>query len=293
MFQRWLLFKTVALFAVVVIFAHPACANTSERLEKSGEFVVGFRETSIPISFLDEKGEAAGYMVDVCKRVFESVKQQLKRPALKLRFVPVKSAERISMVKEGRIDLECASTTNTVERQKEVAFSFTTFVAGVRFLVRARDGKIPAFDDLRGKKIGATAKSNAEKLVLQASNERNLGLTVVPSANQADAFAKLVSGEVFAIAGDDALLVTQVAKTRDPEKYALLGKYLSVEPYSVMLAKDDAKFAKEIDTALLGIFASGEMAKIHAKWFESGGLRLPMNQYMKENIRVPNKYGVR
>lgn len=269
-----------------------ASANTTERISSSGELVVGYRETSIPISFTSEKGVPSGYMVDVCARIFESVKLQFKRPALKLRFVPVKSAERIAAVKDGRIDIECASTTNTVDRQKEVAFSYTTFVAGVRFLTRTRDGKAPAVDELRGKKIGVTLKSSAEKLVLQISKEQNLGLLIVPAANQAEAFAKLAAGEVFAIAGDDALLVTQVAKAQDPMTYVLLGKYLSVEPYSVMHAKGDAEFARMIDSALLTIFATGELAKIHAKWFDVGGLKLPMNQYMKENIRLPNKYGV-
>ncbi|MBS0315426.1 MAG: amino acid ABC transporter substrate-binding protein [Proteobacteria bacterium] len=268
-----------------------AHADTLSDIREHGEFRLGHRESSAPFSFVDGDGQARGYSVDICLKVYAAVKAELKRPDLALRYVMVKPADRITAVKDGRIDVECGSTTNTVGRQKDVAFSFTTFVVGARFLAK-KTSNLKDLADLRGKPVAVTEKTTTETLVRQTSAERNLALKLVLVKDHAEGFAKMDSGEVAAVANDDALLFGLASKAKDPSQYDFVGKYLSVEPYGIMYRKDDPGFARLMDNVIGGLFASGEIRAIHAKWFESGAFRLPMSQYMKENIKLPNKYGV-
>jgi glutamate/aspartate transport system substrate-binding protein len=266
-------------------------ADTLAKIRKSGEFVLGHRESSAPFSFNVDGGNGSGYSVDVCLRIFDRVKEELKMRDLKLKYVAVKPADRIAAIKDGRIDVECGSTTNTAARQKDVAFSYTTFVAGAR-LVAKKSGKFTELEKMKGRKVAVTEKTTTEKIIQQTNAERNLELKIVAAKDHAEAFKKMESGEVDAVANDDALLLGLVARSSNPSEYDFVGKFLSVEPYGIMLRKDDPAFAAVVDKAIGGLFGSGEIFKLYAKWFESGTFKLPMNQYMKENVRLPNKYGV-
>lgn len=281
--------STVALIAVGI--SSPASADTLAKIRKSGEFVLGHRESSSPFSFISDTGAAAGYSVDICLRIYEQVKEDLKLKDLRLRYVPVKPADRIAAIKDGRIDVECGSTTNTVARQKDVAFSYTTFMAGARLLAK-KSANLSDLDKMSGKSLVVTEKTTTERVIQQTIAERNLGIKLVSAKDHAEAFSKMETGAVDAVANDDALLLGLAAKARDPAAFAFVGKFLSVEPYGIMLRKDDPAFALVVDKAIGKLFASGEIFKIYAKWFESGSFKLPMNQYMKENVRLPNKYGV-
>jgi glutamate/aspartate transport system substrate-binding protein len=287
MLQRW----SVALFGALLAISTSAYADTLAKMKKSGEFVLGHRESSSPFSFISEGSGAAGYSVDICMRIFDQIKEELKMRDLKVKFVAVKPADRIAAVKEGRIDVECGSTTNTVARQKDVAFSYTTFVAGARLLAK-KSASLGDLDKMKGKSIAVTEKTTTERVIRQANVERNLELKIVTAKDHAEGFKKLETGEVDAVANDDALLLGLAAKAADASAYDFVGKFLSVEPYGIMLRKDDPAFATAVDKAIGKLFASGEIFKIYAKWFESGTFKLPMNQYMKENVRLPNKYGV-
>ncbi len=266
-------------------------ADTLSDIRDRGEFLLGHRESSSPFSFINEQGAPVGYSVDICLKIYEQVKKELKRPDLKLKYVALKPADRIAAVKSARVDMECGSTTNTVDRQKDVAFSYTTFVAGARLLAKKSD-KLKELTDLRGKSVVVTEKTTTEQVLRQVNKERNLGMTFIVAKDHAEGFSRLVSGEAAAVANDDALLFGLVTKAKDPSAYDFVGKYVSVEPYGLMLRKDDAAFAKLVDVSLSTLFASGQIRTIYAKWFESGDFKLPMNQYMKENIKIPNKYGV-
>ncbi|MEO7255434.1 MAG: amino acid ABC transporter substrate-binding protein [Casimicrobium sp.] len=266
-------------------------ADTLSDIRDRGEFLLGHRESSSPFSYVNERGEPVGYSVDICLKIYEQVKKDLKRPDLKLKYVPLKPADRISAVKSGRVDVECGSTTNTVDRQKDVAFSYTTFVAGARLLAKKAD-KIVELTDLRGKSVVVTEKTTTEQVLRQVNKERNLDMKIIVAKDHAEGFSRLVSGEGAAVANDDALLFGLVTKAKDPGAYDFVGKYVSVEPYGIMLRKDDPAFAKLVDVALSALFSSGQIRAIYAKWFESGSFKLPMNQYMKENVKIPNKYGV-
>lgn len=268
-----------------------AHADTLSTIRQRGEFLLGHRESSSPFSFVNEKGEAVGYSVDICMKIFEAVRIELKRPDLKIKWVPLKPADRIAAVKDGRVDVECGSTTNTVERQKDVAFSYTTFVAGARLLAKKNSGA-KELTDLRGKTVAVTEKTTTEKVLGQVSKERNLDLKVVTAKDHAEGFQKMETGATVAVANDDALLFGLVSKAKDPSAFDFVGKYLSVEPYGIMYRKDDPAFTKLMDITLSNLFSTGQIRAIYAKWFESGVFKLPMNQYMKENVKIPNRYGV-
>ena len=266
-------------------------ADTLSDIRDRGEFLLGHRESSVPFSFVNEKGEAAGYSVDICLKIYEQIKKDLKKADLKIKYVPLKPADRITAVKSGRVDVECGSTTNTVERQKDVAFSYTTFVAGARLLAK-KTANLKDLPDLKGKPVIVTENTTTEKVLRRVSTERNLDLKIITAKDHAEGFARLVSGEAVAVANDDALLFGLVTKSKDPEAYDFVGKYVSVEPYGIMYRKDDPGFSKLVDSALTGLFSSGQIRTIYAKWFESGTFKLQMNPYMKENIQIPNRYGV-
>ncbi len=280
----------VVLLAALAFFAS-AHADTIAKIRKSGEFVLGHRESSSPFSFISDGTSAAGYSVDICMRIFDQVKEDLKMRDLKVKFVAVKPADRIGAVKDGRIDVECGSTTNTAARQKDVAFSYTTFVAGARVLAK-KSANLEDIEKMSGKSVVVTEKTTTERVITQMIRERNINIKLVSAKDHAEAFSKMESGAVDAVANDDALLLGLAAKSKDPAVFGFVGKFLSVEPYGIMLRKDDPAFAAIVDKAIGKLFASGEIMKIYAKWFESGTFKLPMNQYMKENVRLPNKYGV-
>lgn len=281
----------IVLWTLFFCFSASTHADTLSKIRASGEFVVGHRESSAPFSYIDSSGKPTGYSVDLCLYIFEHLKTELKRADLKVKYVALKPADRIAAVKDGRVDVECGSTTNTVARQKDVAFSYTTFVAGARLLAK-KEANFKGFADLRGKTIVATEKTTTADLLKKAFSERNIPVTIIFAKDHAEAFQKMQSGEVAAVANDDALLVGLIAKSGTPDAFDFVGKFLSVEPYGVMLRKDDPAFAKSVSSAFVNLFESGEIRKLYAKWFESGAFKLAMNQYMKENIRLPNTYGV-
>jgi glutamate/aspartate transport system substrate-binding protein len=285
--------RTSRLAVIAVLIASSAWthADTLSGIRDRGEFLLGHRESSSPFSFINEKGEAVGYSVDICLKLFDQIKLELKRPDLKVKYVPLKPADRILAVKDGRVDVECGSTTNTVERQKDVAFSYTTFMAGARLLGK-KTANLKELADLRDKPVVVTEKTTTEKVIRQINAERNLGLKIVTAKDHAEGFSRMETGEAAAVANDDALLVGLVSKSKDPTMFDFVGKYVSVEPYGIMYRKDDPAFSKLVDVALSSLFATGQARAIYAKWFESGVFKLPMNQYMKENIKLPNKYGV-
>ncbi len=266
-------------------------ADTLSDVRDRVEFLLGHRESSSPFSFVSEKGEAMGYSVDICLNIYEQIKRDLKRPGLKVKYVPLKPADRITAVKAGQVDVECGSTTHTVDRQKDVAFSYTTFVTGARLLAK-KSANIKALTDLKGKSVMVTEKTTTEKVLRQVNAERNLDLKIITAKDHAEGFSRLVSGEALAVANDDALLFGLVTKSSDPQAYDFVGKYVSVEPYGIMYRKDDPGFAKLVDLTVASLFSTGRIRGIYAKWFESGSFKLPMNQYMKENVKIPNRYGV-
>jgi glutamate/aspartate transport system substrate-binding protein len=262
---------------------------TLKRIRDSATLRMGVREASVPFSFLDAKGEPQGYSVDLCLKIAEAVKSEVKLAHLDVKYVPVTSANRIAMVKDGKVDLECGSTTNTRERQKDVGFAYTTFVAGIKMLAK-KAANVKGIDDLRGKTVVVTKGTTSEKMIHQLNDERLLKLTILESPDHDQSFRAVADGKAVAFPMDDVLLYGLVSKSGKPDDYAVVGKYLSVEPYAIMLPKGDAGFERVVDRTLNELFVSGDIRRIYAKWFATPQLTVPLNQYLKEAFQVPNTY---
>lgn len=263
--------------------------DTLKRIRDTGVILVGVRESSVPFSFLDAQKHPQGYTVDLCLRVADSVKAELKLPRLEVRYVVVTSANRIAAVEEGRVDLECGSTTNTSERQKKVAFAYTTFVAGIKMLAK-KSSNVTAVEDLRGKKVVVTAGTTSEKMVAALNDERVLKLEILRAKDHDESFRLVETGAAVAFPMDDVLLYGLVSRSARPDDFAIVGKYLSVEPYAIMMRKEDPAFERLVNRTLNEMFQSGEIRRIYAKWFASKELTVPMSPYLREAFRLPNTH---
>jgi len=227
--------------------------------------------------------------VDLCMRIADTIKVELKLPKLEVRFVPVSSSNRIPMLIEGKIDLECGSTTNTRDRQKQVTFAYTSFVAGIKMLAK-RTSNINSIEDLRGKEIVVTKGTTSEKIVQGFNTERLLSMKVITAADHAESFKAVEDGKAVAFPMDDVLLYGLISKSKKPDDFAVVGKYLSVEPYAIMLRRDEPAFEKLVNRALIDLFQTGEIKRLYAKWFNTKDLVVPLNQYLREAFSTPNTY---
>ncbi len=270
--------------------AAPAPAiDTLKRIRDTGAITLGVRETSVPFSFLDAQKQPQGYSVDLCLRVAEVIKAEMKLPRLEVKFLPVSSANRIPALLEGKIDLECGSTTNTRDRQKQVAFAYTTFVAGIKTLAK-KSSNINSIEDLRGKSVVVTVGTTSEKILKAMNDERLLKINVIESKDHGESFKAVEDGRAIAFMMDDVLLYGLISKSKKPDDFAVVGKYLSVEPYAIMMRRDEPQFEKLVNRALIDLFQSGEIRRIYARWFNTKDLTVPLNQYLKEAFAAPNTY---
>jgi glutamate/aspartate transport system substrate-binding protein len=263
--------------------------DTLRRIRDTGTVLIGVRETSVPFSFLDAQKQPQGYSVDLCLRVADMIKSELKLPRLDVRFVPVSSSNRIPALVEGKIDLECGSTTNTRDRQKQVAFAYTTFVAGIKMLAR-KSANVNSVEDLRGKNVVVTKGTTSETILKTMNNERLLKINIIESKDHGDSFKAVEEGSAVAFPMDDVLLYGLISKSKTPDDFAVVGRYLSVEPYAIVMRKDEPQFEKVVNRALIDLFQSGEIRRIYAKWFNTHDLVVPLNQYLKEAFAAPNTY---
>ncbi len=222
----------------VAVEKAPEKIDTLRRIRETGILTLGVRETSFPFSFLDAKEQPQGYSIDLCLRVADAIRSELKLPGLEVRFLPVSSANRIPALVEGRIDLECGSTTNTRDRQKQVAFAYTTFVAGIKMLAR-KSSNVNSIEDLRGKRVVVTKGTTSEKILKSMNDERVLRIAFIESNDHGESFKAVEEGKAIAFPMDDVLLYGLISKSKNPDDFAVVGKYLSVEPYAIMLRRDE------------------------------------------------------
>ena len=292
--------KLMLTLAACVLCAGPAAAQDSGTLKKikdSGTITFGVRDGASPFSFLDDKRQNVGYSIDLCLKIVDAVKAQLKLPDLKVNMVPVTSESRIPNLLKGAIDLECGSTTNSLERQKQVAFVVTTFFTGTKLLVKTSSG-IKSYKDLRGKSVAVTPATTNEQAIKEMNAQDRLGMSFIQSRNYVDAFQAVESNRAVAFPMDDVLLYAIRANAKNPADYAVVGDFLTDDPYAIMLRKDDPAFKKLADNAIIAVFRSGEINKIYAKWFQSPippkgtNLNMPMSDTLKGYIRNPNDNGV-
>ncbi|HEV2976360.1 MAG TPA: transporter substrate-binding domain-containing protein [Casimicrobiaceae bacterium] len=271
--------------------------GTLKKAKDTGSFTLGYRESSIPFSYLDDKQQPIGYAMDLCMKVFEAVKAELKMPNLKLGLQSVSSSNRIPLLQNGTIDLECGSTTNSTDRQKQVSFGPTYFVINVSAAVKKSSG-IKSMADLAGKTISTTSGTTAVPLLRQYEKTKNADIKEIYGKDHAESFLLLSQDRVSAFVMDDILLAGQIANAPNPGEYVILPESLRTEPYSMMLRKDDPQFKALVDKTIDGVMTSGEINKIYAKWFTSPippkgvNLNFPETPAIKDAFAHPNDKGV-
>lgn len=289
--------RLMALAVSSALLAAPAMADTLQKIKDTGTITIGHRESSIPFSYLDGNQKPVGYSMDLCNKIVDAVKKELKMPALVTKLTPVTSQTRIPLMTNGTIDLECGSTTNSLERQKQVAFGVTTFVSPVRMVVKADSG-IKTLDDLNGKAVATTTGTTSDRYIKQNEKGHNIDVKNVYGKDHAESFLMVETGRASAFVMDEVLLAGFIANAKNPKDFAIVGPALSTEPYGIMLRKDDPQFKALVDKTLSGLMKSGEINKIYAKWFTSPippknvNLNLPMNAQLQEAIKHPNDKGI-
>jgi glutamate/aspartate transport system substrate-binding protein len=243
-------------------------SGTLEKVAETKTFTIGHRESAVPLSYYDDQQKPIGFAVDLCVKVAEAVKKELKLPDLQVKFAPVSASTRIPLIANGTVDIECGVTTNNLARQQQVSFSTTTFVAANRFASKRAD-KFAKVTELKGRTITSTAGSNNIQQITAMNASASMGMTILPAKDHAEGFLMLDSGRASAFVMDDILLAGLVANSKDPAKYEISADALSAEPYALMMRRDDPKFKKVVDDTLRQLYASGEIRKIYARWFES------------------------
>ena len=267
--------------------------GTLEKIKESKTLSLGHRESSIPFSYYDDKQQVVGYSHELMLKAADAVKKELKLPDLQVKLTPVTSQNRIPLVQNGTIDLECGSTTNNLERQQQVAFSNTLFVVGTRLLTKKTSG-VKDFPDLKGKNVVTTAGTTSERLLRKLNDDKQMGMNIISARDHSESFLTLQSGRAVAFMMDDALLAGEMAKARDPKEWHIVGTAMSKEAYGCMMRKDDPQFKKVVDGAIAQAMTSGEAEKLFKKWFESPippkglNLNLPLSDEMKDLFKNPN-----
>jgi glutamate/aspartate transport system substrate-binding protein len=285
--------------AAAVGFAGPAAAQqpgTLKKIQEAGAITIGHRDASIPLSYYDDKQQPVGYALDLCMRIVDAIKAELKLPKLEVKYQLVTSANRIPLMANGTIDLECGSTTNNLARQKQVAFTITHFVTANRWVAK-KASNIKTLADLKGKTIVSTAGTTNIKQMTEINAAQNLGMNIISANGHPEAFQMVETGRAVAFVMDDILLYSLVAQSRNPKDYVISADALSVEPYGIMLRRDDPAFKKVVDNAMIQTYKSGAINAIYEKWFlkpippRNINLNVPMSAQFKKVIANPTDSG--
>lgn len=289
-------YVSASLF-VLGVLVQPAQAQeltgTLKKIKETGAITLGFRESSVPFSYLDEKQQPVGYAMDICYKIVDAVKKELKTDKIEVKLNPVTSATRIPLMANGTIDLECGSTTNNAERQKQVSYTNTHFLTASRYVTK-RANKIGKIDDLKGKTIVSTAGTTNIKQATEANVAKQLGMNIIPAKDHAEAFLMVETDRAVAFVMDDILLASLVASSKDPKAYVISEDAFSLpEPYGIMLRKDDPAFKKVVDGATAALYKSAEGKAIYDKWFTKPipprglNLNVPLTAQMKKILDKP------
>ena len=237
-----------------------------KNIKETGAITIGFRDASIPFSYLDDSQKPIGFAMDICYRIVDAVKDELKLDKLEVKLNPVTSSTRIPLLANGTVDLECGSTTNNAERQKQIAFTNTHFLTASRY-VSKKSSKINSIDDLKGKSVVSTSGTTNIKQFVEANAARNLGINVIAAKDHPEAFLMVETDRAVAFVMDDILLASFVAGSKSGCLCDLTDAFSTPEPYGIMLRKDDPAFKKLVDGATAALYTSGEGQKLYDKWF--------------------------
>jgi glutamate/aspartate transport system substrate-binding protein len=272
-----------------IALAQPS--STLDKVKQSGVITMAYRESSIPFSYLDDKAQPTGFGYEICLKIVDEVRKATQRPDLKLQTQAVTSANRIPLLQNGTIDIECGSTTNNSERQKQVAFATNYFYTGTRFLVKAGSA-VKSLDDLKGKTVVSTTGTTNYKIIRNLNEEKKLGIELLGAKDHAESALMVQTDRAAAFGMDDILLYGLRASAQDPAQLAVVGEAIQVEPYAIMLRRDDPEFKKLVDATLAGLMKSGDFEKLYRKWFQSPippkgiNLQVPMSKELIENMKA-------
>jgi glutamate/aspartate transport system substrate-binding protein len=268
--------------------------GTLKSIKDSGSITIAYREYSMPFSYLDDNQKPIGFAMDICYKVVDAIKKELKLDKLEVKLTPVTSSNRIPLMANGTVDIECGSTTNNVERQKQVSFTNTHFLTASRY-VSKKASNLNTIDDLKGKTVVSTAGTTNIKQVTEANVARNLGATIIPAKDNAEAFLMVETDRAVAFVMDDVLLAGLVAGAKDPSMYTISKDAFSKpEPYGIMLRRDDPAFKKVVDAATAAVYTSGEAGKLYDKWFmekippKSLNMNMPISPELKAEFAKPS-----
>jgi len=270
--------------------------GTLKKIKETGAITLGHRESSVPFSYYDDKQQVVGYAMDLCARIVDGVKDNLKLAKLDAKLNPVTSATRIPLMANGTIDLECGSTTNNLDRQKQVSFTITHFVTANRF-VSKKSANLKTVDDLKGKTVVSTSGTTNLKQITEIGAQKGLGLNILAAKDHAEAFLMVETGRAAAFVMDDILLFSLVAGSKSPQDYVISTDALSVEPYGIMLRREDAPFKKVVDEAMIATYRGGAINAIYDKWFlkpippKGLNLNVPMSEPFRKVIANPTDSG--
>jgi glutamate/aspartate transport system substrate-binding protein len=267
--------------------------GTLKNIKESGAITLGYRESSIPFSYLDDNQKPIGFAIDICYRIVEAVKKELKLDKLEVKLNPVTPSTRIPLMANGTIDLECGSTTNNAERQKQVSFTNTHFLTASRF-VSKKSSNINSIDDLKGKSVVSTSGSTNIKQLTEANAARNMRVNIIAAKDHGEGFLMVETDRAVAFVMDDILLASFIAGSKEPDAY-VISKYAfsKPEPYGIVMRKDDPAFKKVVDGATAALYQSAEGQKLYDKWFMAKippkGLNLnaPMSAELKHEFANP------
>ncbi len=289
--------RVLSAAIAAALIASPAFASeltgTLKKIKDSGTITLGHRDASIPFSYFgDNPQQPVGYSHDLQLKVVEAIKQELGLPELKVRYNLVTSQTRIPLVQNGTVDLECGSTTNNIERQRQVDFSVGIFEVGTRLLTKKTSG-VNDFPDLKGKNVVTTAGTTSERLLKIMNAEKKMGMNIISAKDHGESFLMLESGRALAFMMDDALLYGEMAKAKQPADWVVVGEPQSFEIYGCMMRKGDEGFKQVVDKAISATFASGEVNAIYDKWFmqpvppKGLNLNFPMSDELRKLIANP------
>jgi len=281
--RHTLLCTTIGLISIT-----SAHADTLAKIAERGQITLGYRESSVPFSYL-ERGQPIGMMVEISKAIAEAAKKTLNLPDIKVQWQAVTSQNRIPLLANETIDLECGSTTNNTTRAKQVDFAINHFYTGTRLLVK-KDSGIKNYTDLQGKPVAVTAGTTNLQVLRRANAEKQWGMELVTPKDHADAFLLVESGRAAAFGMDDILLYGLIANAKNPANFEVTGDALQVEPYACMLRKGDPKFKQLVNDTIGGMMQSGSFAQLYDTWFMQpippthAVLGLPMSKELKQNL---------
>jgi glutamate/aspartate transport system substrate-binding protein len=269
-------------------------SGTLKKIKETGGIALGFRDSSIPFSYLEDDQKPIGYAMDICYAIVDAVKKELKLDTLAIELVPVSSSTRIPLLANGTIDLECGSTTNNPERQRQIAFSNTHFLTATRFISK-KVNKLNSIEDLKGKPVVATSGTSNIKQLIETNAARHLGINVIHAKDHAEAFLMVENDRAVAFVMDDILLAAFAVGSKDPEAYVISSDAFSKpEPCGIMLRKDDPAFKKVVDDATAALYQSPEGPKLYDKWFmqkippKGLNLNVPMGAELRHEFTKPS-----